>query len=252
MRIVVALKRVPDTAASVRVAAGGRWIDPTGVKFIVSPYDEMALEQALRVRERAGGEVLAVCVGDAAAAAVLRSALAMGADAALHLEVPAPTGLELDGFQTAKVLADALRGEPLDLLLFGRLAVDDQSSQVGTYVARLLGIPSVAEVIRMEIEGRKARFHHRHAGRIEVVECDLPAAATAEKGLAEARYPAMKDIMAAKKKPIETRKVSAPEAVLEVLSLALPPPRRPGRIVGEGPLAVGELVRLLRSEAKVL
>ena len=253
MRIFVAVKCVPDTAARVRVAANGRWIDPAGVKFIMSPYDEMALEEAIRIRERLGaGEVTAVSAGGDGAAAILRSALAQGADAAIHLRLAAPTGLELDGSQTAAVLAAELRKRTFDLLFFGRLATDSGSAQVGTMTARLLGIPSVAEVVKVEVEAGKARFHRVAAGRVEVIECSLPAAATAQKGLAEARYPSMKAILEAKKKRLETVETAPPEPAVEVLKLEPPPPRRAGKIVGEGPAAVKELVRLLREEAKVI
>jgi electron transfer flavoprotein beta subunit len=253
VRIFVAVKCVPDTAAKVRIGAGGKTIDPAGVKFIMSPYDEMGLEEALRIKERLGNvEVVAVTVGGDNAQTMLRSALAMGADSALHLAAEAPTGLELDGLQTASILAVALAERPFALLAFGRLAVDDQSSQVGTLTARLLGIPSVAEVTKVELAGGKARFHHNVHGAIEVVECSLPAAFTAQKGLAEPRYPSMKAIMASKKKPVESVAVKVPEPYLEALALELPPARKPGKIVGEGREGVKELVRLLREEAKVI
>jgi electron transfer flavoprotein beta subunit len=176
----------------------------------------------------------------------------MGADSALHLRAAAPIGLELDGLQVASAIAAVLRDRPFDLLFFGRLAVDDQSSQVGTMVARLLGIPSVGDVTRIEPGEGRVRFHHLVEGRVEVVECPLPAAATAQKGLAEPRYPSIKQIMTSKKKPLEVVEARLPEPALEVVRLDLPPARQPGRIVGTGAAAVPELLRLLREEAKVL
>jgi electron transfer flavoprotein beta subunit len=255
MKLIVCLKRVPHTAFKIRLpaSAGSRAIEAQGVEFTMSPYDEIALAEAVRIKEKHGpSDVTAVSLGGDECQAVLRTALAMGADQALHLRAAVPTGLELDGFQTSSALAAALRERPFDLLFFGRLAVDDQSAQVGTMTARLLGIPSVADVLKVEISDGKASFHHLVEGRIEVVECTLPAAATAQKGLLEPRYPSIKDIMGAKKKPFEVREASLPEQVLETLSLELPPPRKPGRIVGEGAAAVPELVRLLRQEAKVI
>jgi electron transfer flavoprotein beta subunit len=252
MRICVAVKSVPDTAARIRIAAGGHAIETEGVKSVMSPYDEMALEQGLRMKEAApDGEVVALSVGGGAAEAVLRSALALGADRGIHLHVEGAPGLGLDGLQTATIMAEALRPRPFDVLLFGRLAVDDQSAQVGSHVARLLGIPSVAEVIKIEQEDQTLRFHRLHHGRVEVIECPMPAAATAQMGLAEPRYPTMKSILAAKHKPIEEIPVEAPEAALVIVGLESPPPRRRGRIVGEGSDAVAELVRLLQ-EAQVL
>jgi electron transfer flavoprotein beta subunit len=253
MKLVVAIKRVADTATRVRIEEGSAAIALRDVKFIMNPYDEIALEAALQLKEKnPGSEVLAVSAGPGDAQSVLRTALAMGADGALHIKAPLAGGLELDGFQTAGLLVAALRERPFDLLLFGRLAVDDQASQVGTLVARRLGIPSVAEVIRIETAGGRFRLHHLVDGRIEVVECEAPAALTAQKGLAEPRYPSLKGILAAKKKEIETVEIEPPAAVIETLRLEPPPPRKPGRIVGEGAAAVPELVRLLREEAKVL
>jgi len=258
MKIYVCVKRVPHTAARIRPAPGeggfpSRSIQTDGIEFTISPYDEIALAEAVRLKEAAGaGEVTAVSLGDDSSAVILRAALAAGADAAIHLVAPLPAGLELDGYQVATALAGLLRERDFDLLLFGRLAVDDQSSQIGTMTARLLGVPSVAEVVKVEPRDGRVRFHHLIDGRVEVVDCGLPAAATARKGLAEPRYPSIKQILTAKKKPIETIAASIVEPVLEVVALEPPPPRRPGKIVGEGVAAVPELVRLLRQEAKVI
>jgi electron transfer flavoprotein beta subunit len=253
MKIAVALKRVADTQTRVQIEPGRAAIQERDVKFVLSPYDEIALEEALRIKAQVpGSSVEAVCVGPAEAQTVLRTALAMGADGAIHVLAPVRTGIELDGHQTASLLADALRARSFDLLLFGRLAVDDQSAQVGTIVAAKLGMPSVADAIRVEVEPTRVRVHHLIEGRVEVVECDLPAVLSAQKGLAEPHYPSVKDILAAKKKPIEVLERALPEPVLEAVSLELPPPRKPGRIVGKGPEAAAELVRLLREEARIL
>jgi electron transfer flavoprotein beta subunit len=253
MKTFVCIKRVPHTASKPRPIPGGRAIEPQGVEFTMSPYDEIALAEAVRLKEAAGaGEVVVLSVGSDEVQAILRTALAAGADSAIQVRAAAPLGLELDGFQVASLLAAALRGKAFDLLLFGRLAVDDQSAQVGTMVARMLGIPSVADVIKLEPKDGHVRLHHIVEGRVEVVECPLPAAATAQKGLAEPRYPSIKQILAAKKKPLETVDLKPPEAAVELVTLEPPPPRKAGRIVGEGPAAVPELVRLLREEAKVL
>lgn len=258
MKIAVCVKRVPHTAARVRPAApegGGspKAIAPQGVEHTLSPYDEIALAEAVRWRDQAGGgEVVAVSVGTDESQTILRTALAMGADAAFLVRANAPTGLELDGFQVASLLAGFLKGRTFDLLLFGRLAADSQGSQVGVLTSRLLGVPVVAEVTKIERSGNALKLHHQVEGRVEIVEAALPAAATAQKGLAEAPYPSIKQIMAAKKKPIETVQGATPDPVLETLALELPPARKAGCIVGEGPAAVPELVRRLREEAKVL
>jgi electron transfer flavoprotein beta subunit len=253
VNIIVLIKRVLDTAARVRIDEGARAASTRDVKFVMGPYDEIALQAAIRLREaHPGTEVMAACLGPDDAVTALRAALAMGADRALHMRVECPTGLELDGYQTASILAAELRSRPFDLLLFGRLAADDQSAQVGSWVARRLDVPSVAEVTAIDVKENRARFQHLVDGRVEVVDCELPAAATAQKGLAEPRYPTLPAILAAKKKPVEVITAAVPEAALETLRLDLPPPRKSGRIVGEGPEAVPELVRLLREEARVL
>ena len=254
MKIIVCMKRVPHTAARIRAAqaSGGapdRRIQTDGVEFTMSPYDEIALAEAVRIKEKHGGEVTALSLGSDDAQTILRTALAMGADSGLHLRAPAPIGLELDGFQVASAIAGALRERPFDLLLFGRLAVDDQSSQVGTLTARLLKIPSVADVTRIELADGRARFHHLVEGRVEVVECALPAAATAQKGLAEPKYPSIKQIMTAKKKPIDSVEAQLPPAALEITAIEPPAPRKGGRIVGTGPAAAPELAGILRREA---
>ncbi len=253
MRIAVCIKRVPDTASRIRPSANGKGIDPRDIKFIPNPYDEIALEEALRLKEKLGqGEVVAVCLGPADAQAVLRQALAMGADRAIHLAWDAPTGIELDGRQTARALAASLRGEAPDLILFGKLAVDDQSAQVAGLAARALGLVAVGEVVKLEWTGERFRLHHILSGRTEVVEAPPPVVVTAQKGLNEPRYPGIKGIMAAKKKPLASVPADPGPPAMELLSIEPPAARKPGRIVGEGAGAVETLVRLLREEAKVV
>jgi electron transfer flavoprotein beta subunit len=253
MRIAVCIKRVPDSTSRIRPAAGGRRIETTDLKYIISPYDEIALEEALRLKEAAGGgEVLVVGLGPPDTQPLLRQALAMGADRALHLAHESPTGLELDGLQSARALARALKSETPDLVLFGKLAIDDQSGQVGGLVAEELGIPCVGEVLKLEWTAGRFRLHHLVEGRIEVVEAAPPVAATAQKGLNEPRYPGIKGIMAAKKKPLASVPAEPGPPAMELLSIEPPPARKPGRIVGQGPEAVEPLIDLLRNEAKVL
>jgi electron transfer flavoprotein beta subunit len=177
----------------------------------------------------------------------------MGADRGVLLqadEIPA------DPFESARLLAAELKAATWDLILFGRMAIDDYNHQVGPLVAELLGMPCVTAVSHLEIEGTKGVAEREIEGGIEVVEFPLPAVLTADKGLNEPRYPALKGIMAAKKKPLEVKPVPPGEGggagAFEVTALTPPPERKEGKIVGEGAAAVGELVRLLREEAKVL
>ncbi|MDP3911343.1 MAG: electron transfer flavoprotein subunit beta/FixA family protein [Gemmatimonadales bacterium] len=252
MKIAVCIKRVADSEARVKIAADGKRLDEAGVKFGINPYDEFAVEEALRRKETAGaGEVVVFSLGPAAAQETIRTALAMGADRGILLQTDA---VPADGFETAKALAAELKdgGGGWDLILFGKMAIDDYNHQVGPMVAELLGLPCVTAVAHLEIDGAKGVAEREIEGGIEVVEFPLPAVITADKGLNEPRYPALKGIMAAKRKPLETKPVQLGAGSVEILSLALPPDRKEGKIVGEGAAAVPELVRLLREEAKVL
>ena len=250
MRIAVCIKRVPDSEARVKIGADGRSLDEAGVKFILNPYDEYALEEALRRRDAAGGgEVVAVCLGPAAAQETIRTALAIGADRGVLLQVDR---IPPDGFVVAQALAAELKSGDYDLILFGKLAIDDYNHQVGPMVAELLGLPCVTAIVRLELAGGEGVAEREIEGGVEVCEFPLPAVLTADKGLNEPRYPALKGIMAAKKKPLEVKPVTFGASGVEVLALSLPAERKAGRIVGEGAAAVPELLRLLREEAKVL
>ncbi len=249
MNTVVCIKRVPDSEARIKVAPDGQSIDPTGLKFIVSPYDEFAVEAALRLKEQSGGgETVALTLGDAAAGEQVRSVLAMGADRAIRLDGEGSP----DGLSVARALASELRELGPDLILFGMKAMDDDQQQVGPMVAELLGLPCVTVVAELEAEDGKVLCHREIEGGTEVVELELPAVVTVTKGPYEPRYPSLKGIMAAKKKPLEEKPAEVPASRIKVRRYSEPPARPEGKIVGEGPDAVPELVRLLRDEAKVL
>jgi len=250
MKIAVCVKRVPDSETRVKIAADGRRLDEAGVKFVVNPYDEFAVEEALQRREKAGaGEVAVICLGPAAAQETIRTALAMGADRGILLQTDA---IPADGLETAKALAAELKDGGWDLILFGKMAIDDYNHQVGPMVAELLGLPCVTAVAHLALDGGKGVAEREVEGGIEVVEFLIPAVLTTDKGLNEPRYPALKGIMAAKKKPLEVKPVQLGAGGVEILDMTPPPARKDGKIVGEGPDAVPELVRLLREEAKVL
>jgi electron transfer flavoprotein beta subunit len=267
MKIVVCIKQVPATESKLSLTADGSDINRAGLSFVVNPYDEFAVEEALQIKERVGtGEVVVLSLRPHAAQKpeeALRTCLAMGADKAILLNDPAFEGG--DSFSTALVLAAALRRLPFDLLLFGKQAVDDDGGAVGIQVAELLGIPHVAVVNKLDIpaNARTALTHRQIEGGIEVVEAPLPALITCQKGLNEPRYPSLPGIMKAKQKPLEiwSRETIglAPEAIgtagakLQVVRLEPPPARPAGRIIpGDAATAVKELVRLLHEEAKVI
>ena len=250
MKIAVCIKRVPDSETRVKVASDGKSLDEAGVKFVMNPYDEFAVEEALQRKEKAGsGEVVVLCLGPATAQETIRTALAMGSDRGILVQVEK---IPADSFAVAQLIAAELQSATWDLILFGRMAIDDYNHQVGTIVAELLGLPSVSAVSHLDIDGTKGVAEREIEGGIEVVEFPLPAVITADKGLNEPRYPALKGIMAAKKKPLEVKPVQVGAGALEVVALTPPAERKEGKIVGEGAAAVGELVRLLREEAKVL
>ncbi len=250
MKIAVCVKRVPDTTTQVKVGPTGKSIDPAGVQWVLNPYDEIGVEEALRLKEKAGaGEVVVISLGTAEAASVIRTALAMGADRGILLKDESP---ERDSFGVASVLAETLKELAPDLVLFGRQAVDDDAHQVPGLVAELLGIACATVVVKLERDGSKLKVAREIEGGHEVVELSLPAVISTQKGLNEPRYASLKGIMAAKKKPLEERVARPVEPTLTVVRMEPPAGRPAPRIVGKGPEAVGELVRLLREEAKVL
>lgn len=249
MKITVCVKRVPDTETRIRIAGSGAEIDGDGVKYVLSPYDEFALEAALQLVEEAGaGTVAVLSFGDDATKESLRSALALGAHEALLLKGE-PT---MDGWATAQTLAAELESADSDLVLFGVKAVDGDQQQVGPMAAELLNRPCATAVASMEVGDGVVVCRRAVEGGQEVVELDLPAVATITKGKYEPRYASLRGIMAAKRKPLQEKEAALVEPGFAVEALELPPSRPEGRIVGEGPGAAPELVRLLREEAKAL
>jgi len=247
---VVCIKQVADTETRVKVGQDGRTLDPTGVTWILNPYDEFALEQALQTKEKLGaGEVVALSLGGPSVQTTLRTALAMGADRAIHLTFDLA---QPDGLMVATALAAEIAPLSPRLIWFGKQAVDDDQAQVGPMVAEMLGLPCATVVAKFELSGEKAVVEREIEGGREVVEMELPAVIAADKGLNQPRYASLKGIMAAKKKPLDARPAAMGEAGLEIVSMSPPAARAAGRIVGAGVEAVPELVRLLRQEAKVI
>ncbi len=249
MKSIVCVKRVPDTEARIRIAGDGKAIEPAGVKYVLNPYDEFAVEAALKHKEAAGdGEVLVLTVGAAESAETLRTALAMGADQAVLLKTDAAS----EGLAVASAIAAEVGEREYDLLLFGMKAVDDDLQAVGPMVAEILKIPAVTAVTEFSITDGTVTAQREIEGGTEVVELETPCVITLTKGAYEPRYASLKGIMAAKRKPLEEKDAAVGQAGVTIESLALPAERQAGRIVGEGVDAVPELVRLLREEAKVL
>ncbi|MBK8792366.1 MAG: electron transfer flavoprotein subunit beta/FixA family protein [Holophaga sp.] len=249
MKILVALKQVPDTETKIKVAADGKSVDPADVKWITSPYDEYALEEGLRLKESKAAEVTAVSVGEEKAKDVLRNALALGADNAVLLK-STETG---DPLAVAKILAAYAEGKGFDLVLFGNKGFGSDNGAVGAMVAELLGLSQANLVTKLELGEGTFRAEREGDGGTEVVEGSLPAVITAQRGLNEPRYASLKGIMAAKKKTIEELDGAAVSACMTVSALALPPARPEGRkLSGDAAAQAQALLGLLRDEAKVL
>jgi electron transfer flavoprotein beta subunit len=216
----------------------------------MSDFDGYAVETALQLNEKEGkGETVVVSLGPDVVQEQLRKALSMGADRAVHLKadrVPA------DGLSIARALSAELKDGGYDLILFGRQAVDSANATVGPMAAELLGLPCATAVSTLDIANGKGRARCELEGAAEIVEFPLPAVVTIDEGMPRARYPSLKGIMAAKKKPLEVKPVQLGLENVKLTKMELPPERAAGRIVGEGPGAVPELVRLLHTEAKVL
>jgi electron transfer flavoprotein beta subunit len=250
LKIAVCLKRVPEMELRFSIAADRKSLEQSGLKYEISDFDGYALEVGLQLVERAGaGEVVVLCLGPDGVQETLRKALAMGAARAVQLkadEVP------FDGLAIAEALAAELKAGEYDLILFGRMATDTASGTVGPMTAQLLDLPCVTAVSHLELADGRGTARRDLEGATETLEFPLPAVLTIDEGIARPRLATLKGIMAAKKKPLDVRPAQLGKVNLTVESMALPPERTGGRIIGEGVDAVPELVRLLRTEAKVL
>jgi electron transfer flavoprotein beta subunit len=250
VKIAVCIKRVPEMDVRFKIAPSNAGVDETGLKWDMSDFDGYAVEAALQMTEKLGtGEVVVVSLGPDAAQETLRKALSMGAARAVHLKAdPIP----FDNFAIAKALATELSGGGYDLILFGKMSIDSSNGAVGPMTAELLGLPCVAAASKLEVAGGKGTARRELEGAAELLEFPLPAVVTIDEGVARPRYPSLKGIMAAKKKPLESKPAQLGEVRITVTKMELPADRPPGRIIGKGTEAVPELVKLLQNEAKIL
>ncbi|EHL73090.1 electron transfer flavoprotein subunit beta/FixA family protein [Bacillus smithii] len=257
MNIFVLLKRTFDTEEKITITNG--FIDEEGAEFIINPYDEYAVEEAIQIRDAHGGEVTVVTVGGEESEKQLRTALAMGADKAVLINVEDDLE-DGDQFTTAKILAEFLKDKEADVILAGNVTIDGGSGQVGPRVAELLGIPYVTTITEIEIKGTQAKLIRDVEGDSEVIETSLPLLVTAQQGLNEPRYPSLPGIMKAKKKPLDELELDDldleeedVEPKTKTIEVFLPPKKETGKIL-EGDLSdqVKELVQLLHTEAKVV
>lgn len=250
MKIAVCIKRTPDSESRFRIASTGAGIDEAGLKFDVDDFASYAVEVALQLNEKQGpGETVVLAVGPDAVQESLRKSMSMGVDRAIQLKTDSQP---VDGLAVAKAIAAELKDGGYDLILFGKHAFDTSAGVVGTAVAELLGLPGVTAVSKLDLANGRGTARREIEGAGEMVEFPLPAVVTIDEGIARPRYPSLKGIMAAKKKPLETKPAQLGAIRVTVKSMELPPDRPAGRIIGEGAGAVPELVRLLQTEAKVL
>ncbi|MFJ8259554.1 electron transfer flavoprotein subunit beta/FixA family protein [Peribacillus asahii] len=253
MNILVLVKQTFDTEEKIVIRNGQ--ISEDGVEFILNPYDEYAVEEAIKIKEKSGADVTVLTIGPARSESVLMTALAMGADKGIMVEVDEA----MDEYIITKLIASVIRSHEYDLIFGGNMAVDSGSGQIAIRVSEELGIPHVSTITKLSLEGRKATVERDSEGDMEVIEVNLPFLATSQQGLNEPRYPSLPGIMKAKKKPLERLLVEDLElseddlaARTSVQDQYLPPRKQAGKILeGEMEQQVHNLVNLLRSEAKV-
>jgi electron transfer flavoprotein beta subunit len=260
VEIIVLLKQVPATESFIGIADDGVSIKAEDIKWVINPYDEFAVEEALRIRSAHGGTVTIISAGPERSVEAIRTALAMGADKGMLIKSPAAD--KCDGLGIARILAAALKNIKFDLIIAGQRAVDDDNFQVGTALAEFLSIPNISLVIKEEIADGKIRCCRTVEGGTVVLEAPLPALFTTQKGLNEPRYASLPGIMKAKRKPLDIKSLSdigidaseIGEPKAKILAMKLPPEREGGRIIkGDSSRSIAaELVKVLHEEAKVL
>lgn len=256
MNIYVMMKRTFDTEEKIVVSNGH--VSDDGVNFIINPYDEFAIEEAIKLRDEHGGEVTVVTIGDEEADKELRTALAMGADKAVLINNEDVE--DYDQWSTAEILATFFKDKDYDLIIGGNVSNDNGTGQIGPRVAEKLGIPYVTTIVKLTVDGSKVTVERDAEGDLEVIEATLPILVTAQQGLNDPRYPSLPGIMKAKKKPLEKLDLDDldldeddVEGQTETVEVFLPPKKEAGRILeGDVDSQAKELVRLLKSEAKVI
>ena len=236
-----------------KIASNGTSVDESGLKFDISDFDGYAVEAALQTKEKqadpAASEVVVISLGPDVVQETLRKAMSLGADRAVQLKCDTPVHVS---YAIATALAAELKDGGYDLVMFGRMSIDTANQSTGPIVAELLGLPIITAISKLQLDGGRVKARRELEGSYELIECPMPAVVTIDEGIARPRYPSLKGIMAAKKKPLEVKPAQVGEERYKLDKMELPPERAAGRIIGEGKDAVPELVRLLKEEAKVL
>lgn len=249
MNIAVCVKQVPDTEARIKINEDKKSIDESEINFILNPYDEFAVEEALKIKEANEGEVTIVSLGPDRISAAIRNALAMGADKAIHVK---SDSIPVDPIVTATAIAEVLKEGSYDIILLGKQAIDDDNAQMGPILSELMDIPAINVITKLDVQGDTVVAERQIEGGVEKTEAKFPVILTAQRGLNEPRYASLKGIMAAKKIQIEEKSISLKDDKIKIIEYSYPPQKPEGKIVGEGADAVPELVRLLKEEAKVI
>lgn len=248
MKIIVCVSLVPDTTTKIKISGTNKSIDESGVSFVINPYDEYAVEEAVQLKEKNGGDVTAISFGSEKYKEAIKKAFQMGADTGILIKAES----EFDSYTVAKNLADAIKEINPDVVLFGKQSIDFDGAQIPTMVGELLNIPSVNIVTKFEITGSSAKVEREVEGGKEIIEANLPIIIGTQKGINNPRYPNLKSIMASKSKAITEKVPTYTGNKLEITEMKLPPSKLKGKIFDGGAASVPELVKLLREEAKVV
>ncbi len=249
MKIIVCVSLVPDSTTKVKIDSNGKSIDESGVSFVLNPYDEFAVEEALQLKEKNGGETIAVSFGGDKAKEAIKKAFQMGIDKGVLIKT---TEQEFDSYTVARNLSEYIKNQNPDLVILGKQSIDYDGMLLPSMISEMTGMPSTSVVVKMEINDKAISAEREIEGGKEILMLQMPAIIGVQKGLNEPRYPNLKSIMAAKSKPVEEIGATYSGNKVTVGEMKMPPSKSSGKIFTNGKDDVSELVKLLREEAKVI
>jgi len=249
MKVFVCVSLVPDSTTKIKVSDTKITIDESGVSYILNPYDEFAVEEALRLKDKNGGNITIISFGTDKSREAIKKSFQMGADGGVFIKAASS---DFDSYTVAKNLAEYIKAQNPDIILFGKQSIDFDGLLIPSMVSELLNLPCISVVVKLDIADGKIVAEREIEGGKEIVEAKLPAAIGVQKGINEPRYPNLKSIMAAKSKPIEDIPATYTGNKVDIEEMKLPPAKASGKIFTNGKDDVAELVRLLREEAKVI
>lgn len=249
MKIIVCVSLVPDSTTKVKISENSKSIDDNGVAYVLNPYDEFAVEEALQLKEKNGGEVIALTYGTDRSKEALKKSFQMGADKGVLIKA---ADNNYDSFSAAKNLSDFIKGQNPDLVIMGKQSIDFDGQLLPSMISELTGLPSTSVVVKLDVNDRSITAEREIEGGKEILLLSMPAVIGVQKGINEPRYPNLKSIMAAKSKPIEEMAATYSGNAVNTELMKMPPAKTSGKIFDNGKDGVPELVRLLREEAKVI